>query len=72
MTLLLTTLFLAIAFGYILFRIYHFFLLTFIKKMNWNLEELKTYTIREQMKIWDKVIEIAIIGVIIWRVFYTT
>ena len=72
MTLLLTTIAIAVTFGYVLFKIYHTLLMAFIKKMNWDIEKLKTFTIREDMKVWDNLIQIAIFGVIIYKIFYST
>ena len=72
MILLLSTIAIAVSFGYLLFKIYHTLLMAYLRKKNWDLETLKTYTIREDMRLWDNLIQLGIFGVIIWKVFYSS
>lgn len=71
MILFLSTVISALCFGYALFKIYHFCLMTFLKKMNWKLEDLKNYTVTPTMQFWDKVFQATLLIGIIWKVFYT-
>lgn len=69
--LLLLTIAIAFAFGYILFKLYHFALIFFLKKMNWKLEELKNYQVTPTLKKVDKFIQTAIFVGILWKFLYT-
>jgi hypothetical protein len=70
-SLLLITIAIAFAFGYILFKIYHYALMFFLKKMKWDINVLKNYTVTPTLKKVDKFIQTALIIGIAWKVLYT-
>ena len=61
----------ALVFGYLLFRIYHILLTLFLSKMEWSLDDLKSYHVTPTMQMWDKVIQSVILVGIIYKVLYT-
>lgn len=69
--LLLLTIAIAFAFGYLLFKLYHIALVFFLKKMNWKLEDLKNYQVTPTLKKVDKFIQTAIFVGILWKFLYT-
>jgi hypothetical protein len=71
LSLLASTIAIAFAFGYILFKIYNLALMVFLNKMQWDIKELKNYTITPTLQKVDKFIYIALLIGIIWKVLYT-
>ncbi len=69
--LLLFTLAVAVAAGYLLYKIYGLLLHGFLKKMNWNLEEIKKYPRTPALKNCDHVIELCLLAVIIYKLLCT-
>ncbi len=71
MSLLLITLAIAVGSAYLLFKVYNFLQAMILKKMAWELEDLKSYVVTPTVKKWNHIIETLVIMAIFWKVFFT-
>lgn len=71
MSLLLLTLAIAVGSAYLLFKVYNFLQAIILKKMSWELEDLKSYVVTPTVKKWNHIIETLVIMAIFWKVFFT-
>lgn len=70
MNLLLITIAVAVGSAWIMFKIYNFGQAMVLKKMDWNLEELKSYEVTPTVKNWNRIIETIVILAIFYKVFF--
>jgi len=71
MSLLLLTLAIAVGSAYLLFKVYNVLQAMILKKMAWELEDLKSYVVTPTVKKWNHIIETLVIMAIFWKVFFT-
>lgn len=71
MGLVILTVLSAVGVGYGLFRLYSLGLSLFLKKMSWDLKELKSYPVTPTLKFWDRTIELGIFIAILCKIMYT-
>jgi len=71
MSLLLITLGIAVGSAYLLFKIYNVLQALILKKIDWKLEDLKSYVVTPTVKKWNHIIETLVIMAIFWKVFFT-
>ncbi|MBF0197518.1 MAG: hypothetical protein HQL32_07395 [Planctomycetes bacterium] len=71
MQLLIITILLALVAGYLLFKIYNILLSLFLKKMNWELSDLKDYTVTPKVQMYDKIAGFILFIAIVYRVLNT-
>ena len=64
----LLTIVIAAACAMVMFKIYHWGLMAFIRSMGWEMEKLKDYPVTPVLKRWDFVFQMVCIAAIIWKV----
>jgi hypothetical protein len=70
-SLLLITLAVAVISAMLLFRIYHMGLMFVLSSFNWKVEDLKSYVITPNVKMWNQVFETLLVIAVLYKVVFT-
>lgn len=71
MELFLLTIAVAVASAWLMFKVYHVALVGILKHWNLNLEELKAVEATPTVKMWNQVLETAVMLAILCKFFFT-